>query len=356
MVISSEMPELLGLADRILVMAGGRVVGGAAAREASEERILGLAMADNLTQTARRRRNDGAENRSASAATDVPAGRTGLGGAIERVGTHNFSLLIALAALIAIFGILRPDVFFLLRNILNIGQAIAILGMLATAQTIVIISGGLDISVGAVVGCRRSASRSRSDGPLACPSILFGLVVGASPALVNGLIITFGRVNAVIATLGTMAAFRGVAFIISDGSRSASSPRLPLHRRRQDPRLAGHDLGSRRRRRDLLRADALHNHRPQHLRHRRQPDRRAPRRPQLNGYQIGIYILSGATAAWRDPARRPTGSGQPISGSEGLELEAITAAVLGGCALKGGKGTSPARCSASRSSASSTMA
>ena len=71
---------------------------------------------------------------------------------IERVGTHNFSLLIALAALVAIFGVLRPDVFFLLRNILNIGQAIAILGILATAQTIVIISGGLDISVGAVVG------------------------------------------------------------------------------------------------------------------------------------------------------------------------------------------------------------
>ena len=47
---------------------------------------------------------------------------------------------------------LRPDVFFLARNIQNIGQAIAILGVLATAQTIVIISGGLDISVGSVVG------------------------------------------------------------------------------------------------------------------------------------------------------------------------------------------------------------
>ena len=68
------------------------------------------------------------------------------------IGTHNFSLLIALAVLIAIFGALRPDVFFLARNIQNIGQAIAILGVLATAQTIVIISGGLDISVGSVVG------------------------------------------------------------------------------------------------------------------------------------------------------------------------------------------------------------
>ena len=49
--ISSEMPELLGLADRILVMAGGRVVAEMPREEASEERILSLAMADNLTKS-----------------------------------------------------------------------------------------------------------------------------------------------------------------------------------------------------------------------------------------------------------------------------------------------------------------
>ncbi len=50
LVISSEMPELLGLADRILVMAGGRLVAQLNRDEANEERILSLAMADNLTQ------------------------------------------------------------------------------------------------------------------------------------------------------------------------------------------------------------------------------------------------------------------------------------------------------------------
>jgi L-arabinose transport system ATP-binding protein len=52
LVISSEMPELLGLADRILVMAGGRVVAEMPRDEASEERILSRAMADNLTAAA----------------------------------------------------------------------------------------------------------------------------------------------------------------------------------------------------------------------------------------------------------------------------------------------------------------
>ena len=52
---------------------------------------------------------------------------------------------------------------------------------------------------------------------IALLGIAAGLVVGALAGLVNGLIITYGRVNAVIATLGTMAIFRGFAFILSDG-------------------------------------------------------------------------------------------------------------------------------------------
>ncbi len=50
LVISSEMPELLGLADRVLVMAGGRIVADLPRAEASEARILELAMADNLAR------------------------------------------------------------------------------------------------------------------------------------------------------------------------------------------------------------------------------------------------------------------------------------------------------------------
>jgi ribose transport system permease protein len=59
----------------------------------------------------------------------------------------------------------------------------------------------------------------------------------------------------------------------------------------------------------------------------------------INRYIIGVYMVTGAVAAIAGiliTAR--TGSGQPISGSEGLELQAITAAALGGAALKGGKG------------------
>src|SRR4029079_7087786 len=93
-----------------------------------------------------------------------------------------------------------------------------ILGVLAMSQTVVIVAGGLDIAVGATVGLTTVSTAMAIEGT-GSPAlgIAAGLAVGGIAGLVNGLIITYGRVNAVIATLGTMAIFRGVAFILSDG-------------------------------------------------------------------------------------------------------------------------------------------
>jgi L-arabinose transport system permease protein len=276
------------------------------------------------------------------AATGLSQRAAGLGGVIKRVGTHNFALLIALAALVAIFGSLRPDIFFLIRNILNIGQAIAILGILATAQTIVIVSGGLDISVGAVVGMSTvciALAVGWTGSPLI--SILFGVAVGAAAGIVNGLIITVGRINAVIATLGTMAVFRGVAFIISNGQ--SISVFDPAFRFIGDGKVFGAPVTIL----VLVAIVAIFYVMMGYTIIGRNiyaigGNPVVARLAGLNvrRYQVGIYMLSGATAGLAGMllAAR-TGSGQPISGSEGLELEAITAAVLGGCALTGGKGT-----------------
>ena len=261
---------------------------------------------------------------------------------LQAIGTHNLSLIFALALLVAIFGGIRPDVFFLTRNIENIGQGIAILGILATAQTIVIVSGGLDISVGAVVGLSTVciALGVEHTGSLVL-GILFGVAVAALAGLVNGIIVTVGRVNAVIATLGTMAAFRGVAFIMSDGqSISIFDPALRFIG-------AGKLLGLQVTIEILILVVAIFFMLMRFTIIGRNiyaigGNPVVARLAGLNNraYQIGVYILSGAAAGLAGlllAAR--TGSGQPISGSDGLELQAITAAVLGGCALTGGKGT-----------------
>ncbi len=261
---------------------------------------------------------------------------------IGAIGTHNFSLLIALGILIAIFGALRPDVFFLTRNIQNIGQAMAILGVLATAQTIVIVAGALDISVGSIVGmatvCIATVVAWTGSTTV---GIGAGMAVGATAGLVNGLIVTVGGVNAVIATLGTMAAFRGVAFIISNGQ---SIPIFdPAFRVIGDGRLLGIQITI-----WILVAVAslffvlmrttIAGRNIYAVGGNPVVARLAGLNPGMT--QIGVYVLSGAAAGLAGMllAAR-TGSGQPVSGSDGLELQAITAAVLGGCALTGGRGT-----------------
>ncbi len=261
---------------------------------------------------------------------------------VDRVGIHNLSLLLALAVLLAIFGFLRGDVFFSARNLLNIGLAVTILGVLAMSQTVVIVAGGLDISVGAIVGLTTvSTAMAIQITGSAGLGLVAGLCVGGLAGLFNGLVITYGRVNAVIVTLGTMAIFRGIAFIISNGQSisifdetfrfigrgtilglpfpiwlligSAIVFQVFLGRTivgRNIYALGGNPI--------VARFSGIDVHR----------------------YRVGIYVMSGVAAGLAGillAAR--TGSGQPISGSQGLELEAITAAVLGGCALAGGKGT-----------------
>lgn len=260
----------------------------------------------------------------------------------ERIGIHNISLLVALAILVLIFGTLRGDVFFSSRNLLNIGLGITILGVLAMSQTVVIVAGGLDIAVGAIVGLTTvsTAMAIQATGSPAA-GILAGLVLGGLAGLVNGIIITYGRVNAVIATLGTMAIFRGIAFIMSDGQSIAifsdTFRFIGIGRILGLPLLIWILL---------LTAIVFHLFLARSIVGRNiyalggNPVVARFSGININRYRVGIYIMSGVAAGLAGillAAR--TGSGQPVSGSQGLELEAITAAVLGGCALQGGKGT-----------------
>ncbi|MBI4924152.1 MAG: ABC transporter permease [Devosia nanyangense] len=261
---------------------------------------------------------------------------------IDRVDVHNISLIVALVVLCIIFGSLRGDVFFSSRNLLNIGLAVTILGVLAMSQTVVIVAGGLDVSVGSTVGLATVATAmvAQSSGSAAL-AVVAGLVVGTLCGIVNGIIITYGRVNAVIATLGTMAIFRGVAFILSDGQSISIFDEqfrfmgngivlgfpFPLwilattaivFQIFLSQSIAGRNVYAIGGNPVVARFSGI----------------------KVNRYKVAIYAMSGFAGGLGGiilAAR--TGSGQPISGSQGLELEAITAAVLGGCALQGGRGT-----------------
>ncbi|MFH8623987.1 ABC transporter permease [Streptomyces vietnamensis] len=275
----------------------------------------------------------------------APASRPGGARAVlASVGGQNLSLMGALVLVVVLFTSLNAN-FLSWDNMRVIGEAATIAGLLAVVQTVVIICGGLDISVGSQTGLASvvSAMVFTATGSSAPLGIAAALLVGALVGLVNGAVIIYGRVNPTIATLAGLAAYKGVAQLLSDGRAQGYVLGDPVFVFLSRGSLAGipimiwilalvaaavHVL--------LTYTDIGRNI------YALGGNDTAARLAgiNLNKYLLAAYALTGTVAALAGillTAR--TGSGQPVSGSEGLELQAITAAALGGCALKGGKGT-----------------
>jgi ribose transport system permease protein len=283
------------------------------------------------------------DTREAATPARAPGGaRKSLRRTSNLVGVQNLSLIIALIVLCAAIGS-RNSNFFLISNVQTIGTTVAIVGILSVVQTVVMLLGGLDISVGSAAGLSSVATAMVfTSATSAALGILVGLAVGLAVGLLNGLVIVYGRVNAVIATLATYAGLRGLANLISNGRAQGytggDSTFIFLAR--------GSALGI-----PILvwvfilTAVAVHL-----MLHYTDVGRNIyamggnPTAARLAGininrYIVGSYILAGFVAAVAGvllTAR--TGSGQPTSGSQGLELQSITAAALGGVALQGGRG------------------
>ncbi|GAA2782334.1 ABC transporter permease [Kitasatospora paracochleata] len=268
----------------------------------------------------------------------------GLRTLVASVGGQNLSLIAALAVVVVLFGSLNPN-FLSWDNIQVIGEAATIAGLLAVVQTVVIICGALDISVGSQAGLASvvSAMVFTSTGSSAPLGIGAALLAGAAVGLLNGAVIIHGRVNPTIATLAGLAAYKGLAQLVSGGRAQGFVLNDPVFVFLSRGKIAGlptmiwilvlvaaavHVL--------LTYTDIGRNI------YALGGNDTAARLAgiNLNKYLISAYALTGTVAALAGvllTAR--TGSGQPVSGSEGLELQSITAAALGGCALKGGKGT-----------------
>jgi len=273
-----------------------------------------------------------------SAEAKTPAFRR----AIHAVGVQNISLLFAILLVVLIIGLQNP-LFFTVGNLKVIGTAISIVGLLAVVQTIVIILGALDISVGSIAGLTSVTSAMIfTSTSSAAVGVVSAIAIGVACGLLNGCIIVFGRVNPVIATLATLAAYKGFAQLISEGRAQGYTGADPFFVFLARGALIGIPVLI-----WVLVIVALLAHVV--LRYTSigrniyavGGNNIASRLGgiNINRYIIGVYMVTGAVAAIAGiliTAR--TGSGQPVSGSEGLELQAITAAALGGAALKGGKG------------------
>ncbi len=126
--------------------------------------------------------------------------------------------LLAVILVIALIGLgAFNDRFLTLDNLLNQGRLMTEIGLIALPMTFVIITGGIDLSVGAVVGlCAVMLGYSWKTFGFPLPlAIVFSLGVGALAGFVNGLVITRLKVPPLIMTIATLALYRGLAEGIS---------------------------------------------------------------------------------------------------------------------------------------------
>jgi ribose transport system permease protein len=133
------------------------------------------------------------------------------------IAARQFGTVIGLAALCVVLWILTPY-FLTVSNLLNIAEQTSINAIVAVGMTFVILSGGIDLSVGSIVALSGVVLGTALQGGQPIPvALLLGLLVGLACGLANGALISWGGLPPFIVTLGTMSIARGAALLFTEG-------------------------------------------------------------------------------------------------------------------------------------------
>jgi ribose transport system permease protein len=257
------------------------------------------------------------------------------------IGFREVGVAAALVILVLIFAFATP-VFMTPNNLLNITRQISVISLISIAMTMVIITGGIDLSVGSVIALAGIITAScLKDTQMPIPvAVIIGILVGMSTGLVNGLLVAYLNMPAFITTMGTMTVLRGLGYIYTQAYPIYDLPRsfkvlgqgyigrIPI------PTIIFIVLAVLVYL--LLRKTVFGRH--------IYAIGGNPEASKLAGINtkivsLTVYVLSGficGIAAVMQTAR--VGAGLPTIG-EGFELDAIAAAVIGGTAMSGGSGT-----------------
>jgi fructose transport system permease protein len=262
---------------------------------------------------------------------------------------HRYPALspaIVLLVAVVVFGLLNER-FLRVENLSLITQQVSVVGTLAIAQTLIILTAGIDLSVGAVMilssmVVAQLAVGSGTPAPLA---LLLGLVVGLAAGALNGFLVTRFRLPPFIVTLGTLNIFIAVTLLYSGGStvRGSSMPGLltwmgstfPVGPVRISTGVVMMLL--------LYIAVAFILGKTAWGRHVYAvgDDKEAARLAGIpvNRVLMSVYLAAGAVlavGAWIQIGR--TNAASPNAGVD-LNLDSITAVVIGGTSLFGGRGS-----------------
>ena len=129
----------------------------------------------------------------------------------------KYRSLIALALLVVVVSVLSPA-FLTTKNIFNVLRQTSVNAIIAAGMTFVILTGGIDLSVGSILAISGAVCASMLvSGTNIIIAVIIALVIGGAVGFLNGFIIAKGKLQPFIATLATMTVFRGLTLVFTDG-------------------------------------------------------------------------------------------------------------------------------------------
>ena len=251
----------------------------------------------------------------------------------------DYGIIFFLVLLIAFFSVSATD-FFTFKTCITILKQVSINGVIAVGMAVVILSGGIDLSVGSIVAMAAVLfSMMYNAGLPGIAAIVLTVLIGAVFGLLNGFFVNTLNVPALIATLGTSTAIRGGAYLLTGGIPVSGMPKSIMTFAQGTLWVIPYPV--------LLLAavfaiGALVLNKTKFGRHVYAVGGNAEA-SRLSGINITkirytAYIISGFTAAIAGMLLvSRTNTGQPAAG-EGYEMNAITSVVLGGVSIAGGEG------------------
>ena len=278
---------------------------------------------------------------TAAVATPTSPARRIVGGLVR---TRELGIILALVALVVYTAASNPR-FLSAQSIRDILLNTAILAVMAAGQAVVVITRNIDLSVGSVLGLSAfTVATLMSDNPglPMVAAIAVGLAVGGAAGLLNGVLVRYGRVPALVVTLGTLYMFRGITYSWA-GGQQVNADELPRHflTFANDSILGipwlvlialvvvgGVSLLMRNYRvgRELYAMGS------------------SPPAAELAGIKVarnllGAFVLSGALAGLAGVLFAARFGTVDAAAGTGLELNVVAAVVVGGVAVFGGSGT-----------------
>jgi ribose transport system permease protein len=253
---------------------------------------------------------------------------------------RSYGIVIAFLIICAVMTILSP-VFLTLTNIRNVVRQSSIFGVMAIGMTFVILTGGIDLSVGSILAVAGAiAAGMLKGGAGMLPVVALALVIGIGCGLANGLIITIGRIAPFVVTLGMMSIARSLTLIYTKGypisgfsgpfrfigGGDVASIPFPIivfaltvvvawliltqtRLGRYTYAIGGNE--------ETVKLSGIDS----------------------NRYKVIVYVISGITAAMSALILTSRlNSAEPVAG-QGYELDVIASVVIGGTSLSGGTGS-----------------